>query len=462
MRDGFLIPDPVVSRAGNAGVFLKPKSSEKASFIADLRRVNSLFVPPKFSLPSLMDISDFITSKPAGSLWGTTIDLKNFFWSLELPLHARGAFRVGGMIWTSLPFGWNLSPIIAQETLGQLLREALTPFEGESVTWRTFHCYDDVLILAASPSLCSSLTQCLLSFLRSRSFVISPKSHTDPTQDVLWLGKRFSLGSPVITNTPSCMLHSLALCLLYATIPLHSQLTNRFTGYLLWAIRPHKGASLKLRAYYTYPWAKRRCLPRLTPRMLEFLGDCVFFALLPWRAPALAPPPLLCPVWCVDAAATASGFQVGLYTPLLGGRVVRCPPEVATQQQAELYALDVATRLGTRLGLPYLTIVGDNQAMLQVLLHLRPSLGNQTMVRVARRIRNRLLWSGLLVHALWCPTALQPADPLSRWDPGSDPSSWHATFQASERWDLMCTFWATLQHLGSTQLHPPTHPRRME
>ena len=81
VRDGFLVRDPVPGRPGNTSVFVRPKSTEKASF--DLRAVNTLFVPPKFSLPSLVDIAAFISSHPPGSLWGATIDLKNCFWSLE-------------------------------------------------------------------------------------------------------------------------------------------------------------------------------------------------------------------------------------------------------------------------------------------------------------------------------------------------------------------------------------------
>ena len=128
------------------------------------------------------------------------------------------------------------------------------------------------------------------------------------------------------------------------------------------------------------------------------------------------------------------------------------PPEMTSQQQAELYALDAATRLGVRLGLQRLTLVGDNRAMLHLVGTMRPALRNQTLVRTVRRIRNRLLWSGLLLHLMWCPSALQPADPLSRCDISVPAATWRAATEASRRWDTMCDLWHGVEHVHTTQL----------
>ena len=132
-----------------------------------------------------------------------------------------------------------------------------------------------------------------------------------------------------------------------------------------------------------------------------------------------------------------------------------CPPDVVTQLQAELYGLDVGTRLAVRLGLSRVTIVGDNKGMNHLLLGFRPDLGNQTNVQTLRRVRNRLLWSGLLVHVVWCPSALQRADPLSRCQVDEPASVARAACAAHSLWDKLCHFWHGTEHMGTVQLRRP-------
>ena len=75
----------------NCTLFVIPKTTEKVSLIADLRFINT-FSPdpmPTFQLPKLKDIFRFISENAAGSLWATTLDLTNFFWSLELPPRSK-------------------------------------------------------------------------------------------------------------------------------------------------------------------------------------------------------------------------------------------------------------------------------------------------------------------------------------------------------------------------------------
>ena len=143
--------------------------------------------------------------------------MTNFFWSLRLPPTALGAFRVSDLMWDSLPFGWNRSLVIAQRTLGRLLSMALaaaglTPLVG--VTLFLFHYYDDVLVLAASAALTNAATLAVNSFLTLHNVLISPKSVTIPTQDVVWLGKRYDLTARAVTYRPAVLLHTLALTVL--------------------------------------------------------------------------------------------------------------------------------------------------------------------------------------------------------------------------------------------------------
>ena len=123
---------------------------------------------------------------------------------------------------------------------------------------------------------------------------------------------------------------------------------------------------------------------------------------------------LTTPVICGDAARHHDGYQVGLFGPTIGTRLIWCPPEISNQQEAELFALDCATRLAVRLGSYGVTYVGDNSGTLALASTLRPFLQTPVQVNLVRRIRNRLLWSHTLLSLVWVPTALQPSDPASR------------------------------------------------
>ena len=62
---------------------------------------------------------------PGEELFACHVDLTNAFWSLRLPAHLRGAFRVqiDGNVYgfNCLPFGWQYSPIMCQTVLGYIL-----------------------------------------------------------------------------------------------------------------------------------------------------------------------------------------------------------------------------------------------------------------------------------------------------------------------------------------------------
>ena len=72
-----------------------------------------------------------------GRVFGTTIDVTNFDWSLRMPAEVRDVFRLEGADFHSLPFGWNYSPLIAQETPGDLMRRYMGRFAGTGVVY--FH-----------------------------------------------------------------------------------------------------------------------------------------------------------------------------------------------------------------------------------------------------------------------------------------------------------------------------------
>ena len=80
-----------------------------------------------------------------GPVFGTTIDVTYFCWSLRMPANTRHLLRLEGAIFHSLPFGCNDSPLIAQETLGELIPRYMGRFNGSGVVY--FHYLDDILLL---------------------------------------------------------------------------------------------------------------------------------------------------------------------------------------------------------------------------------------------------------------------------------------------------------------------------
>ena len=323
-RDGFLLPLPADSARpswDNLSAFIRPKSSEKAAFIADLRAANLLSPNPKptFQLPSIRKIADVVSNRPPGSLWATTIDLTNFFWSLRLPKKAWGAFRISGYFFPCTPFGWDLSPILAQSSLGYFLDTALAPFAAlrDTAFW-TFHYYDDILVLATSPALTSTVTSAITTHLQLLNLLISPKSHTTPSQRVTWLGKIIDLTHRTVENTLGTNQRVMALTILLGAIPLNPRVIDRICGFMLWAASPHPGATSLLRSWYLTRWSAR-FLPRAHLNMSRALADLCILATSTWHARDPLPDPWTCTTICVDAAASPVGFQIGLYSPDWGG-----------------------------------------------------------------------------------------------------------------------------------------------
>ena len=443
-RDNFLLrldPSSNGPSTDNLSAFLRPKSSTKAAFIADLRAANCLSPQPKpsFRLPSLSSIAEVISASPAGALWATTIDLTNFFWSLRLPKKAWGIFRIQGLFFPCPPFGWDLSPILAQTTLGRLLDEAMATLPYvRGVQYWIFHYYDDILLLAQNPCTAAAITRQLITYLLTAGLLISIKSSLTPAQSVTWLGKTFDLTRRTISNTPATKSRCVAMCLLACLVPLHPKLIDRICGFMLWAGGPHKGCTMLLSGWYLTRWSTHY-LPRAYFNMARSLLDLCVTTLTPWTAPTAIPPPWLCTPVCLDAAYVNKGYQVGLFSPTWGGRIVRCPDYVTSQQAAELYAIDAATRLAVRLGLHHVSLFGDNLGALHIFRTLRPPISSPALLTTTRRIANRLRWSNLRAHLLWVPSGTQPADPLSRCLRECPISLTQYIILTKTRWYILCS-----------------------
>ena len=86
----------------------------------------------------------------------------------------RDLFRLEHAVFRSLAFGWNHSPLIAQETLGDLIRRYTGRFDGSGVVY--FHYLDDILLLGRDRALLQVVTRGLCEFLQAKSLLISTKS----------------------------------------------------------------------------------------------------------------------------------------------------------------------------------------------------------------------------------------------------------------------------------------------
>lgn len=194
---------------------------------------------------------------------------------------------------------------------------------------------------------------------------------------------------------------------------------------------------------------------RPTLNMKRGMADCVALSFLPFAVPrhhGLFPTLTI----CADAAHCSTGFLVGLFSPTVGARVIHAPPSVLLQQEAELFAIDCATRLMVRLGWRSGHYVGDNLGALFLLLSFRPPLRNSRMVQTLRRIYNRLLWSRLQLQVSWAASALQPADPFSRVVSLGELDIAKAWQSAMCRWHALLDNRESIRHMGFVGFAAPT------
>jgi hypothetical protein len=153
----------------------------------------------------------------------------------------------------------------------------------------------------------------------------------------------------------------------------------------------------------------------LSPALLNLLLDAMALAFRGWRAPKFAPGPFLAPILFADAANNVEGYRVGLCGPSLIPRCVQLGDQVSSQQEAELWGLIEALKLALHVGFHSVDLVGDNKASLSALLSLKPYRGfHPHLSKLLRGLYNHMWDKHLHVRLWWAPSALLPADPMSR------------------------------------------------
>ena len=107
-------------------------------------------------------------------------------------------------------------------------------------------------------------------------------------------------------------------------------------------------------------------------------------------------------------------YRVGGFSPQVGARSLVVPVARHTQQTAELAGLCWGVRLPLRLRWDCLLLVTDSEVASAQLVQLKASTCSKIRYAMLRSMWRRLCVSRLQVYVVWCPSHLQPSDPLSR------------------------------------------------
>lgn len=161
--------------------------------------------------------------------------------------------------------------------------------------------------------------------------------------------------------------------------------------------------------------------------------------------------PLLSPIVFSDAAGVPRVeclFRGGLYAPGFGCRTFLMMLPGASLQVAEFFTLIRAFRIAVFQGYGSVTLVGDNLASLVCFQKLAGLKGSPRLRRSLRRLFNLWWRLDVVVHLFWVPTALNPADPVSRLGPRGlvDVGAWE---KVQERVGVVLRGFGVLRFVGS-------------
>ena len=246
MLDSLLAAGMVALHAGlpNAEAFVKWKSASKCALIIDMRSLNAHcpFPPPKFRLPTLLEIGGILRSchHPPGHI--STLDLANCFWSIKLPPSNIGCIRIGTPRHTytllCVPFGWSHAPGLVQRVIHRTLQYAQTPPTPRqapaAVPASIVQYLDDIAIIAPSADTLAHTLNNAVHALTTAGFLISPKSLLTPHPSATFIGKHLDAGMGTISTLPTYYASILILWLRLATGPCTRRLASRLLGKLVW------------------------------------------------------------------------------------------------------------------------------------------------------------------------------------------------------------------------------------
>jgi hypothetical protein len=434
MLDSLLAAGLVALHPGlpNAEVFVKRKSQSKAALIVNMRTLNANCPtpPPKFRLPTLLEVGSFLlaTCSPSDSPCIATLDLANCFWSIRLPHSNVGCIRVGTPLHTyallCLPFGWTHAPGIAQRVVHRHLSPVPRPL-SLSPHSHIAQYLDDMSFFGSSPQTLRPLVHASVQSLRSAGFLISPKSILEPQPSTTFIGKHISPALGTIANLPAYYAGVILQWLSLATGPYTRRKASRLLGKLIWLAQPRR----RILPFLAGPYATLRYGPPYTrftpPAFTRATLEALAMTLPAWRSCHSPEHPANSAArYFADAACSPWGvFFVGVWEQRMGSRIFPCPAWVVTQQAAELFgavkALSLAAFRKDRSCHLYL----DNHAAIYSLLRGKARSPLIPQNRILRRVSYLLHWSGLVAALHFVPSSLNPADPSSRWWSYAPPAS---------------------------------------
>jgi hypothetical protein len=418
VRDGLAMEvDP--SLAPNARAFVLWKNILKCSLIVDMRETNKRCLPAQyqFKLPSLEVVARMLQAMDAesGEVFMTKLDVSNHFWSCRFPEHVKGRVRigVGGRVFElpSLPFGWTHSPPIAQKLLAITLAKK---FPGQVVV---VQYVDDILIIGFNKAKVAEATQHIIAIMIADGWLVSPKSEVEPKSRITWMGKQVDTDLRQVAPTPGSMVGTIVLWLKLAAKGYRVQWLARAIGKLHWMGRPGYGLGPFLAgatAWKLWGPVNAKYTP---PNVLRGLAEAFAFAFCPWQAVEKEKQRRLAESserWYVDAAYWKGSYYAGLWAEKLGTRVWRAPPWIRSQQQAELWSMEMGLKVVAYRRKQGVTLVGDNMAAVHSLKRLRAGVGHWVQNRILKRVIHLLRWSGAHVNIAWVGSKDNPADPMSR------------------------------------------------
>ena len=207
------------------------------------------------------------------------------------------------------------------------------------------------------------------------------------------------------------------LWLQLATGPFTRRLASRLLGKLIWLSQPRR----RILPFLAGPYAAVRHGPPHASRTNQPFTRATLEALAmtfpSWRVVSpTAPTDHRSPRFFADAARAPWGaYFVAVWEFSLGTRFFPCPPWVASQQAAELFAAYRALTLIAFRHSPPCHLYLDNHAAIFSLLRGRARTTLLPQNRILRRISHLLHWSCVAVDLHFVPSRLNPADPPSRW-----------------------------------------------
>jgi hypothetical protein len=410
--------------------------------------------PPKFRLPTLLEVGAILHLHHlrSGTASIATIDLANCFWSILLPPSNVGCVRIGTPSHTyallRIPFGWTHAPALAQQVVHRYL-SPLPPLPSAALDSHTVQYLDDASFISSSPTSLTHSISLAIARLQSAGFLLSPKSNLEPQASAIFIGKRIDAARGTISNLPAYYAGVVFQWLALALGPFTRRKASRLLGKLIWLAQP----SRRILPFLAGPYAALRHGPPFTARTSHNFSSSILEALAitfaSWRSDSIPthPPPHSASFFTDAARAPWGTYYVGVWEASMGSRFFPCPQWVLTQQAAELFAAYKALSLAAFRHTRLLRLHVDNHAAIHSLLRGRASSPLVPQNRILRRITYLLHWSGITAAIHYVPSALNPADPLSRWWRYSSPvtllaRTWglghlHAMTPPSPSWGLL-------------------------